>query len=207
MSDKQNECNGYDELITSRRSIRSYTDQPVAKQTIERLVALAGMAPSIMNTQPWHFTVVQGAKREGILALLRRSSLYLEDTLALLDDEERAAQAHESEEDKQHIMEFFDSLGGAPVIIVMTMKKVANEVIRRMEMISCGAAVENLMLGASCLGLGTCCVGSALWVEEELLEQLDLKDCELVTILSLGYPTAVPAAPLRKVQVIDWLGS
>jgi nitroreductase len=173
---------------------------------IEKLISLSAMAPSVMNIQPWQFTVVQGAKREGILTLLRRSSLYLEDALALLDSEERKAVAAEVEENKKNVLDFFDTLGRAPAIIVMTMKKVDNDVLRRQVLVSCGAAAQNLMLAASCYDLGTCCVGSALWVEEELLEQLDLKDCNLVTIIALGHPAEIPSAPLRKVQIIDWRG-
>jgi nitroreductase len=46
------------ETINSRRSIRSYTDQQIPKETIELLLTAAMNAPSACNQQIWHFIVV-----------------------------------------------------------------------------------------------------------------------------------------------------
>jgi nitroreductase len=46
------------EAILGRRSIRSYTDKPVAKETVQQLLEAAMAAPSAGNQQPWHFVVV-----------------------------------------------------------------------------------------------------------------------------------------------------
>ena len=50
----------FDEVINGRRSIRGYKPDPVPRQLIEEILALAMRAPSSMNTQPWHFHVVTG---------------------------------------------------------------------------------------------------------------------------------------------------
>lgn len=44
--------------IFSRKSVRSYTDQPVPEEMVETLLRAAMSAPSGMNVQPWHFVVV-----------------------------------------------------------------------------------------------------------------------------------------------------
>ncbi|MBO7118520.1 MAG: nitroreductase family protein [Bacteroidales bacterium] len=44
--------------IFSRKSVRSYTDQPVPDEMVETLLRAAMSAPSGMNVQPWHFVVV-----------------------------------------------------------------------------------------------------------------------------------------------------
>ena len=44
--------------IFSRKSVRSYTDQPVPDEMVETLLRAAMAAPSGMNVQPWHFIVV-----------------------------------------------------------------------------------------------------------------------------------------------------
>ncbi|MBQ4169081.1 MAG: nitroreductase family protein, partial [Bacteroidales bacterium] len=44
--------------IFSRKSVRSYTDQPVPEDMVETLLRAAMAAPSGMNVQPWHFIVV-----------------------------------------------------------------------------------------------------------------------------------------------------
>ena len=46
------------EALRQRRSIRSYTDQPVDRATIEAIVDCGRLAPTAMNDQPWEFVVV-----------------------------------------------------------------------------------------------------------------------------------------------------
>lgn len=46
------------QAIYSRRSVRSFSAEPVAGELIEKLVAAAMQAPSAGNQQPWHFIVV-----------------------------------------------------------------------------------------------------------------------------------------------------
>ncbi len=49
------------EAIGTRRSIRAFTDQPVDRTVIERVLVKAQRAPSGGNTQPWHGIVLTGA--------------------------------------------------------------------------------------------------------------------------------------------------
>ena len=50
----------FDEVVMGRRSCRGYKPEPVPRQLIEEILALAMRAPSSMNTQPWSFYVVTG---------------------------------------------------------------------------------------------------------------------------------------------------
>ncbi|HET7668761.1 MAG TPA: nitroreductase [Mycobacterium sp.] len=52
--------NVYD-AVTSRRAVRGFTDQPVSKQVLERVLAAAAASPSGSNLQPWHVYVLTGA--------------------------------------------------------------------------------------------------------------------------------------------------
>ena len=58
------------DLMKSRRTIRDFSDKPVAKQVIENAIRTAGRAPSGANKQPWHFAVISSpdAKRKLRLA-------------------------------------------------------------------------------------------------------------------------------------------
>jgi nitroreductase len=47
------------DVIKTRRSIRNYTAQPVAKEMIEAIIRAAMAAPSAGNQQPWHFIVLK----------------------------------------------------------------------------------------------------------------------------------------------------
>ena len=54
----ENHMNSNIDLIRNRRSIRTYTEQLVARETIEQIVDCARMAPTAMNEQPWDFVVI-----------------------------------------------------------------------------------------------------------------------------------------------------
>jgi nitroreductase len=64
------------EAIYGRRSVRDYTDRPVAKAAVEELLEAAIQAPSAINQQPWAFAVIQDK------ALLRNLSDRAKDLLA-----------------------------------------------------------------------------------------------------------------------------
>ncbi len=48
------------EALKARRSIRTYTSQPVERSIIEEIVDCARLAPTAMNDQPWDFVVITG---------------------------------------------------------------------------------------------------------------------------------------------------
>ena len=53
------------EAIQKRKSIRSYEEKPVPKETLVKILEAARLAPSAKNVQPWHFIVVTDkTKRE-----------------------------------------------------------------------------------------------------------------------------------------------
>ncbi len=51
------------DAILARRSIRSYTDEPVSEEHITAMLEAAMSAPSGMNRKPWHFVVVSERER------------------------------------------------------------------------------------------------------------------------------------------------
>ena len=56
-----------DEAITSRMSMRAFSDQAVPRDTIEAILQVASRAPSGTNTQPWKVYVLQGANRDSLV--------------------------------------------------------------------------------------------------------------------------------------------
>ena len=49
------------ENLSSRRTIRDFSDKPVDKSVVENCIKTAGTAPSGANMQPWHFVLVSDA--------------------------------------------------------------------------------------------------------------------------------------------------
>ena len=49
------------EAVTSRRAVRGFTDRPVPREVLERVLSAAAWSPSGSNLQPWHTYVLTGA--------------------------------------------------------------------------------------------------------------------------------------------------
>ena len=58
------------EAVRSRRAVRAFTDEPVSREVLERVLSAAAWAPSGSNIQPWHVYVVIG---EPLAELKRRA--------------------------------------------------------------------------------------------------------------------------------------
>ncbi|MEW1830491.1 nitroreductase [Streptomyces sp. NPDC088196] len=59
------------EAVDSRRAVRAFSDEPVPKEVLERVLTAATRAPSSGNLQPWHVYVVSG---EPLAELKRRAT-------------------------------------------------------------------------------------------------------------------------------------
>jgi nitroreductase len=55
------------EAITGRQSIRAYLDKPVPRETIARVLEIAGRAPSGSNIQPWKVWVLTGTSKDRLI--------------------------------------------------------------------------------------------------------------------------------------------
>lgn len=55
------------EAVTSRRSIRAFTDQAIPAETLRTILADASRAASGTNIQPWHVTVLQGQAKDNLV--------------------------------------------------------------------------------------------------------------------------------------------
>src|SRR5215467_4533971 len=49
------------EAVTSRRAVRGFTDEPVSREVLERVLSAAAWSPSGSNLQPWNSYVLTGA--------------------------------------------------------------------------------------------------------------------------------------------------
>jgi nitroreductase len=60
------------DAVARRRSVRAFTDTPVATETIRRLLVAATRAPSGGNLQPWLVALLNGARMAEFKALMER---------------------------------------------------------------------------------------------------------------------------------------
>ena len=61
-SDMRERAQSFLDRMSTRRTVRSFSDRPVPKEIIQQALATAGSAPSGANRQPWHFAVAGGSE-------------------------------------------------------------------------------------------------------------------------------------------------
>ncbi len=64
-----------EEAILTRRSVRAYSGRPVARALIERLLELAGRAPSGNNIQPWRVHILTGRRLKALSEAMQKAFL------------------------------------------------------------------------------------------------------------------------------------
>ena len=183
--------------IHQRRSHRSYRPEMPPRKILERIIEAAMWAPSGVNLQGWEITVMAGQVRDDFVALVSQAVKYLLP---------RLKQANFPEEAQKQVMQFFKNLGGAPVVVAVTIFKAADAHANK-SMIQSGAALmQNLLLAAAAEGLGTCWMTGANYLEDEILKFLGKTNQELLAITPIGYPAKEPPPPPRKGREVRWLG-
>jgi nitroreductase len=177
------------ETITRQRACRAFSPAPIDDETIGRLLTAATFAPSAENKQPWEFVVVRDpATRAAIGELSRRA--WTEHGRAF--SEHRLPATMLAEVDR-------GATGGvadAPVNVV-----VCADVERGLEATipsSIFPAVQNLLLAATALGLGSALTTITAGYRAEMQGILGLPDhVRPIALVPIGMP-ARPLGPPRR---------
>ncbi|GEB78333.1 nitroreductase family protein [Sporolactobacillus inulinus] len=184
--------------IQTRRSVRKVSDKEPSKELIEQILDAARRAPNHMNTEPWHFIVLTGEGRNKL------GAVYGKENQKLLKDanQETVNAAYEKG---------IASAKRAPVIIVVTMEPSDNPRAVAIEDVAATAcAVENLMLAAHELGLGSIWrTGGAAYTEEAKKAFGVSEKGRVMGFVYVGYPEegVVPKVPERKsvAEISEWI--
>jgi len=198
-----------EEAILSRRSLRAFRPDPVPRQTVERILALASRAPSGTNIQPWHVTVVAGEARDRLTQAMHAAFMqhgeegwkrefeyypskwrdpYLSrrrkigwDLYGLLG----IGKGERERTHRQHARNylFFD----APVGLVITLDRD----LPVGAWLDTGMFLQNVMLAARGFGLDTCPQAAIASAHPVLRRELQIPEEQLVVCgMSLGYARA-----------------
>ncbi len=167
------------EAITSRRSVGRVTQEPVPRETVERILESAIHAPNHKITEPWRFHVFIGSGR-GELAKARA------EVARILAGEEK----EDEELVKGRISRERKKAFRAPVVIAVISKAGRDEVETMENYAACSAAVQNMQLTAHSLGLGAMWRTGALAYHEYMREffGLDNEGDKIVAYLYVGRP-------------------
>ncbi|HRH66636.1 MAG TPA: nitroreductase [Bacteroidia bacterium] len=157
----EDQANAIVRAIYERRSVRKFSDRPVAKQQIDQIIDAGRMAPSAMNHQPWSFYVLTDkAEIKTFSKEISRASVKEISRMGIKDILKSAAGLiHAIANVDFFTMEDF-VFHGAPVVIFLTAPK-DNE----WSSLDIGMCAQNMMLAAHSLGLASCPVGFGKFVE------------------------------------------
>ena len=154
------------QLVKQRRSVRTYTNQPIEREKLMQCLEAAHLAPSACNAQPWRFIVVDNPSLKNKIADAATSGV--------LGMNKFAPQAQ------------------VFVALVMESANVTSKLgslIKKKDfpLIDVGIAAEHFCLQAAELGIGTCMLG---WFNEKKVRSLleIPKNRRIPILISMGYP-------------------
>lgn len=168
--------------IKERRRIRKYKDKVVEKEKIEEIIESGRISPSGSNTQPWHFIVIESEEMRNKVSYVCHNQKWMKqapvfvvcvaDIRSRIPDGEISINEQSSENEVKLIIR------------------------------DTSLAIENMMLQAVELGLGTCCV--AWFTQEEIRPVLNIPDDKyVVAVITIGYGDETPKMrPRKKVDEI-----
>jgi nitroreductase len=181
--------------IYQRHSIRQFQDTPVDNILIDTILDAANQAPSAHNQQSWRFIVLRGPKKQQLARLVsEKASEFPKPSSSILRMAAR-------------------SIMNAPVVVAVmntgslishgtelfkVEKELGMDFFRTMEIQSSSAAVENLLLAATSLGLGSVWLGILFLIKDEVLTFLGESKGEFMAVIPIGYPLRESEGPKKK---------
>jgi nitroreductase len=203
-------------VIQDRRSVRNFTDEPIADQDLDMILEAARLAPSGENAQPWRFIVVKDElmrKKMGAIAGGGSSRRFtaefvtkkMQERFANLEDEAKKQAAFQ----KLTTGQVSAFMAEAPVNIVVCGKKDVWDTPY-----DTSAAIENILLMVTALGLGACWVIAPcidIRDEDRIKGLLGIpEEFKAVSILSIGHPARAhkprPRMPLKELVFTEKWG-
>jgi len=218
------------EAVKKRKSIRGYKPDPVPKQVLEHILALASHAPSAMNTQPWELTVLTGKVLEDVrrsnVDLLKsgvppspehvvvswpRDSIYRQRQVDLAKQLFQLMDVPREDKEKrarwlERGFRYFD----APAVIIVSADRCLSA---SGPLLDIGALIQTICLSAVHFGLGTCIEDQGVAYPQALREYARIPESKrIIAAIAIGYPDW--DFPANKVEserepvnnITAWLG-
>jgi len=177
------------DAIARRVSTREFTDEPVPRYAIERLLAAAVRAPNHKLTEPWRFVVLLG-EAKARYALLRRAHRLRkfppgdEAGVKSADKHEREALA-------------------TPALIVVLCARSDDPVRQEEDYGATMMAIQNLLTAATADGYGSYLKTGGIMDDPDLRALVGAPEgFRIVGLVSLGRPTGTPE-PRRRTNAAD----
>jgi nitroreductase len=181
------------ELVSAmrgRRTCKTFTGDPVARDVVAELVDLACQAPNHRLTQPWRFAAIDQLGISRLVAFLQQPQVA-------------------GAVDSRKLPAICERLARCGAVVQLTCVVAGEREQQREDRDACCAALQNFLLGAHGAGLGTFWSTSPLLAHPEVLRWFGADpavECHVGTVW-LGVPAEQPVAPKRRplAEVLHWL--
>jgi nitroreductase len=176
--------------LHARRSAKKLIEPAPTREHLEVILRAGANAPDHGRLRPWHFFVLQGAARLPLGELMAQLLLA---KMPQASPEQLAAE-------RSKVMR-------APTIIAVAAKVTANKIPPVEQVLSAGAAVENMFLAAAALGYG------AMWKTGDAAYSPEIKaylglapEDHIVAFLYIGTAAATAlATPVSLEGLVTWM--
>ena len=168
------------EVVHSQRAIRDFAARPVSDDAVETILSAAMRAPSAGNRQPWRFLVIRDVDIKR-----RLGQWYLSAWQAATADMGELTQPY------RHGKQLAEQMEIVPVLILACIDH--GQADYGLGPVTRGAsiypAIQNLMLAAWALGLGTVLTTLHTQYENEIKQLLNIPESvETAALIPVGYP-------------------
>ena len=173
------------ELISSRKSVRSYSEKHISDEDLKKILEAGRLAPSWMNVQSWKFILIKSQENKNLLSELSIGQQQVKNADALI-----VCIADTKAWDDAKITDIQNPA------LNPALQCENGIVIRSLEQVI--YAVSYMMLEAASLGISSCIIGAfgsdvtkiLPEVHQKARHALNLQDGQIIsTIIALGYET------------------
>lgn len=179
-------------IIRTRRSTRNYLNKSVEEEKLQQVLDAGRYAPSGGNSQTTHFMVITNPEvMETLIQLVQQEFAKMEVVPGMYRSMVHSIEASKS---GNYVFQYH-----APVLILT-----ANQIDYGNNIADCACALENMMIMANALDLGSCWINQLKWLNEnpiitEYLHSLGLDQTERVYgAMALGYADPLNRTPLKR---------
>jgi nitroreductase len=182
--------------IQNRRSIRSFIpEKDIADRDILAILQAANQAPSAHNQQSWRFIVLRGAKKKELVNLVAsQAANFPKPSCALL---RMACRSIASAATVIAVVNTGELIRRGPRLFEVEQEGV-RDFFRIMEIQSSAAAVQNMLLAATSLGIGSVWLGILILIKNEVLNFLGEPQGEFMAVVPVGYPIRHSNSPKKR---------
>ncbi|WP_101697346.1 nitroreductase family protein [Clostridium minihomine] len=192
--------------ILKRRSIRKFSEIKISKEIVEQIVTAGLLSPSSKNRQPWRFVIVQESAKPGMLNAMaaglereKKGKSNLPGCRQFLSGAEQTLKIMETAPTTVFVINPLNRWDFLPTNLEEQFSQMAN-------IQSIGAAIENMLLTATSLGIGTLWNCDIYFAYPEICQWLNTEE-QVIAAISMGYSIENPSPRPRKSleDTLQWL--